>query len=119
MRIRIDFTLFSTPTDPFAIVQGTIEMSKEPGEGEAIVLEWPADVTDIDGRHFLQQVKWIIPGDRALGPVHALEDVVMTDRDSAQRLGDFWMQRYDLDVDTLAFDLTRARARPRDDRSGG
>lgn len=62
-RIRIDFTLFSNPTDPFAIVQGSIDTSVEPVAGETVVLDWPEDSADIDGVHVRQKVKSIIPAE--------------------------------------------------------
>ena len=113
MKIRIGFTLFSAPTEPYAIVYGALELPTEPYSGEAVALEWPIGVVDIDGRCVLQRVKSTVAAEGALEALHVLEDVVMGDRSAAQALGEFWARRYGFDVDALTFGLMRQRnARP-------
>ncbi|MGY3231201.1 hypothetical protein ACVWWJ_002685 [Luteibacter sp. HA06] len=109
MKIRIGFTLFSAPTEPYAIVYGVLELPTEPYSGEAVGLEWPPGVADIDGRCVLQRVKSTVAAEGVLEALHVLEDVVMGDRSAAQALGEFWAGRYGFDVDALTFDLMRQR----------
>lgn len=101
--IRIDFTLLSNPTDPFAFVQGSIDVCVEPIEGEAVMLDWPFDIADIDGLHAVQRVNWMIPAEKKLAPLYVLEPVVMAERSAARALGEYWARRYDFDIDQLPF----------------
>lgn len=107
MKITISFILFSTPTEPFAIIEGWMDVEGSVAKGDYVKMEWPNDLADGSGNRCAQEIKYIIevkdkhvnPG-LGVGDLYSLEDVVMDSQADAEKVAEFWKQRYGLHVIT-------------------
>lgn len=105
MKIRVNFTLFSTPVKSFAIIEGWMDVADGACKGDHVHLEWPDDLADYSRRSSAQKIEYIVEAsdkyavpNSGVGDLYSLDDIVMENEEDAERLANFWHERYGFHV---------------------